>query len=85
MEPPIGYGSAHRSIFPESQFRTDGGSVFQGAVGDVTLAIPLTSGMIAARLADASLTRGRADLGARFGVAARQTGDAAAHDLARIH
>jgi hypothetical protein len=32
MEPPIGYGSTHRSIFPESQFRTDGGSVFQGAV-----------------------------------------------------
>jgi hypothetical protein len=31
MEPPIGYGSTHRSIFPESQFRKDGGSVFQGA------------------------------------------------------
>jgi hypothetical protein len=31
MEPPIGYGSTHRSIFPESQFRTDGGSVFQGS------------------------------------------------------
>jgi hypothetical protein len=30
MEPPIGYGSTHRSIFPESQFRKDGGSVFQG-------------------------------------------------------
>jgi hypothetical protein len=31
MELPIGYGSKHRSIFPESQFRKDGGSVFQGA------------------------------------------------------
>ena len=28
METPIGYGSTHRSIFPESQFRKDGGSVF---------------------------------------------------------
>ena len=28
-EPPIGYGSTHRSIFPESQFRKDGGSVFR--------------------------------------------------------
>ena len=25
MEPPIGYGSTHRSIFPESQFRKYGG------------------------------------------------------------
>ena len=31
MEPPIGYGSTHRSIFPESQFRKDGGSVFRRA------------------------------------------------------
>ena len=31
MEPPIGYGLTHRSIFPESQFRRRGGSVFQGA------------------------------------------------------
>ena len=31
MEPPIGYGLTHRSIFPESQFRTDGGSVIQRA------------------------------------------------------
>jgi hypothetical protein len=30
MEAPIGYGSTHRSIFPESQFRTEGGSVSQG-------------------------------------------------------
>jgi hypothetical protein len=28
MEPPIGYGPMDRSIFPESQFRTNGGSVF---------------------------------------------------------
>jgi hypothetical protein len=30
MEPPIGYGSTHRSIFPESQFRPDGSFVVQG-------------------------------------------------------
>ena len=29
-EPPIGYGSTHRSIFPESQFRPDGGFLVQG-------------------------------------------------------
>ena len=31
LEPPIGYGSTHRSIFLESQFRKDGGSMFHGA------------------------------------------------------
>jgi hypothetical protein len=30
LEPPIGYGSTHRSIFPESQFRPDGSFVVQG-------------------------------------------------------
>jgi hypothetical protein len=30
MEPPIGYGLTYRSIFPESQFGKDDGSVFQG-------------------------------------------------------
>ena len=30
MEPPIGYGWTYRSIFLESQFGNDGGSVFQG-------------------------------------------------------
>jgi hypothetical protein len=33
MEPPIGYGSMDRSIFPESQFRTNGGSVFHAMAG----------------------------------------------------
>ena len=31
IEPPVGYGLMDRSIFPESQFRKDGGSVFQVA------------------------------------------------------
>ena len=29
IEPPVGYGLMDRSIFPESQFRKDSGSVFQ--------------------------------------------------------
>jgi|HubBroStandDraft_6_1064221.scaffolds.fasta_scaffold06141_4 hypothetical protein len=30
LEPPIGYGSTHRSIFTESQFGTVTRSIFQG-------------------------------------------------------
>src|SRR5689334_2278376 len=30
MEPPIGYGSTHRSIFPESQFGTTAAPRFRG-------------------------------------------------------
>jgi hypothetical protein len=33
MEPPIGYGSTHRSIFPESQFGTVIGSIFLTGAG----------------------------------------------------
>jgi len=32
MEPPIGYGSTHRSIFPESQFGTTAAPCFRGPV-----------------------------------------------------
>ena len=34
MEPPIGYGSTHRSIFPESQFGTVTHPSFGGPVGE---------------------------------------------------
>jgi hypothetical protein len=33
MEPPLGYGSTHRSIFPESQFGTVTHPSFGGPVG----------------------------------------------------
>jgi SAM-dependent methyltransferase len=38
MEPPIGYGLTHRSIFPESQFGTVTRSIFQGPVTGSRLA-----------------------------------------------
>ena len=50
MEPPIGYGSTHRSIFPESQFRTDGGSVFQGAVVEHRHKVRTTNAFLVAAL-----------------------------------
>ena len=37
MEPPIGYGLAYRSIFPESHFRTTTGSDFSHAGGHGSL------------------------------------------------
>jgi hypothetical protein len=32
MEPPVGYGWTHRSIFPESQFGTAAAPCFRGPV-----------------------------------------------------
>jgi hypothetical protein len=42
MEPPIGYGSTHRSIFPESQFGTTAAPCFRGRSREVqTGSMPL--------------------------------------------
>jgi hypothetical protein len=42
MEPPIGYGSTHRSIFPESQFGTTAAPCFRGRLQEVqTGSMPL--------------------------------------------
>jgi hypothetical protein len=42
MEPPIGYGSTHRSIFPESQFATTAAPWFRGRLRQVqTGSMPL--------------------------------------------